>query len=193
MAGILVFSPRELADIFSVTKKTAAVFISRNLRGGLFVKLRNNFYILKDSAPSSFFIANKLYQPSYVSLETALSHYGLIPETVYTITSVTTRPTREFKTPRGVFSYQKIKRSVYAGYVPLRTDDGTVLIAEPEKALADYLYFSDLKKSSLNDRLALKNINKQKLTRWVQLFDRPRLLKLVQHIYDEHKKHRTIF
>ena len=103
--GFLIFTPREFKGIFGVKENTASLFIGRNLKSGLFVKLRNGFYAIKDSAPSLYLIANKLYQPSYVSLEKALSHYGIIPETVYAITSVTTKPTREFKSSKGVFSY----------------------------------------------------------------------------------------
>ena len=98
---ISVFTPLEFARIFDIAEQSASVFLSRNVKSGLFEKLRNKFYILKDSHPSHYFIANKLYQPSYISLETALSHYGMIPETVYTITSVTTKASREFINPKG--------------------------------------------------------------------------------------------
>src|SRR3989338_6477780 len=86
-----VFTPREFRRVFGVSQNTASRFITTNLASGLFVKLRNNFYMLKDSNPSHYFIANKLYQPSYISLESALSYYGIIPETVYCITSVTAK------------------------------------------------------------------------------------------------------
>src|SRR3989338_11387046 len=95
-SGLLVFTPREFYDVFGISPKTGSVFLSRNLKSGLFVKLRNNYYMLKDSHLPLYAIANKLYQPSYISLESALSHYGVIPEAVYTITYVTTKPTREF-------------------------------------------------------------------------------------------------
>ena len=183
--NLLIFTPQEFRGVFNVKKNTASVFIKRNLKSGLFIKLRNQFYALKDSNPSHYFIANKLYQPSYISLEKALSHYGIIPETVYTITSITTKPTREFKTPKGIFSYQSIKKEAFTGYEPKKIDGLTVLFAEPEKALADYLYFVDLKKMSLNDRLNLKNIRKTKLLASLRLFKRKKLFKLVEQIYAE--------
>lgn len=191
--GIFVFTPREFRDIFGVPQKTASVFISNNLKSGLFIKLRNNYYTLKDSNPSFYFIANKLYQPSYISLEKALSHYGIIPETIYAITSITTKPTREFKTPKGIFSYQRIKKEVFNGYEPKEIEGTTVFFAEPEKALADYLYFVDLKKTTLNDRLDLKNIKKTKLLAFIKLFKRQSLLKLVEQIYVEQRKPRKIY
>ena len=149
--------------------------------------------MLKDSRPSSYFIANRLYQPSYISLEKALSHYGIIPETVYAITSITTKPTREFKTPQGIFSYQRIKKEAFIGYEPKEIEGTTVFFAEPEKALADYLYFVDLKKISLNDRLDLKDIKKTKLLALARFFKRPNILKLIEQIYVEQGKPRKIY
>lgn len=111
---------------------------------------------------------------------------------VYTVTSVTTKPTREFKTPKSVFSYQRIKKSVFAGYSPIVIEGSVVLIAEPEKALADYLYFVDLKKISLNDRLNLKRIHKGKLLKLISLFKRKSLLKKITEIYAQQRKPQKI-
>ena len=192
-SGLLIFTPREFCGVFGIPPKTGSVFISRNLKSGLFVKLRNNYYMLKDSHPPLNLIANKLYQPSYVSLESALSHYSIIPEVVYTLTSVTTKPTREFKTPKGVFSYQRIKKDVFTGYSPVTLEGHVIFLAEPEKALADYLYFVDLKKVSLNDRLNLKKINKGKLLKFIRIFKRKSLLKKAMDIYAEQRKPRKIY
>ncbi len=192
-AGLFVFTPREFCGLLGNPFKTGAVFISRNLKSGLFLKLRNNYYMLKDSHPPLYSIANKLYQPSYVSLESALSHYGIIPEVVYTVTSITTKPTREFKTARAVFSYQRIKRSVFTGYSPVSFEGHVVLLAEAEKALADYLYFVDLKKISLNDRLNLKNIRKNKLLEFTDAFKRESLQKKVKEIYAQQRQPRKIY
>ncbi len=192
-SGLAVFTPREFYDVFGTSPKTGSVFISRNLKSGLFLKLRNNYYMLKDSHPPLYSIANRLYQPSYISLESALSHYGIIPEVVYTVTSVTTKPTREFKTPKSVFSYQRIKKSIFTGYSPVTIEGNVVLLAEPEKALADYLYFVDLKKSSLNDRLNLKSIHKGRLLNFIKLFKRGSLLKKIKGIYAQQRKPRKIY
>ena len=190
--NLSIFTPREFRDVFGVKKNTVSLYLKRNLKSGLFIKLRNGFYMLKDSRPSFYFIANRLYQPSYVSLEKALAHYGIIPETIYSITSITTKPTREFKTPQGIFSYQRIKKEAFIGYGPKEINGTTVFFAEPEKALADYLYFVDLKKISLNDRLDLKDIKKTKLLALAHFFKRPNILKLIEQIYVEQGKPRKI-
>jgi len=188
-----LFTPREFCDLFDVSRGTASLFINTNLRSGLFVKLRNGFYIVKQSYVSNFFIANRLYQPSYVSLNTALSHYGIIPEVVYTTTSVTTKITREYETPKGDFSYRRIKKEAFTGYGLQIIHKDKVLIAEPEKALADYLYFVDLKRLSLNDRLELRNINKSALIAYAKIFQRPGMLSLIKHIYVEYQKPGKIY
>ena len=84
-------------------------------------------------------VANILYAPSYVSFDYALSYYGLIPERVYEVTSVTMRLKKEFKTPLGRFTYKPIPLQVYAIGIDWLYDNinGGKLIATAEKALCD--------------------------------------------------------
>lgn len=89
-------------------------------------------------------LANKIYGPSYVSLEYALMYYGMIPEHVQQVTSVVPIPLRkkEFKTPLGYFTYTPIPNNIYSiGFTIVEFGPGrTALIATPEKALADLFY-----------------------------------------------------
>lgn len=89
-------------------------------------------------------VANQLYGPSYVSMDYALSHYGLIPERVYQVTSVTTRRAKSYDSPLGRFSYERLPLCVYPiGISNAQTDSGHYyLIASPEKALCDKLMLS---------------------------------------------------
>ncbi|NBC26308.1 MAG: hypothetical protein GVY08_05575 [Bacteroidetes bacterium] len=110
---------------------------------GYIKKLRNRYYYFSDRTFTEsflFYTSNKLYSPSYVSLESALSHYGIIPEGVFQITSCTTRKTNSFATPAGSFSYRHLKPALFFGYQLEEWDDHCYAIAEPEKALIDYLY-----------------------------------------------------
>jgi predicted transcriptional regulator of viral defense system len=114
---------------------------------GLVVKLRRGIYLLNvhDRAftPNRAFLANHLYAPSYVSLEYALYFYGLIPEAVFTVTSLATKKTAHFSTPEGEFSYQHIKPAAFRGFRVTKDDKGlSYFMAEPEKAVADFLYFN---------------------------------------------------
>lgn len=117
-----------------------------------------------------------------MSLETALSHYGIIPETVYSITSVTPKATQNFGAFGMDFSYTRIKQSAFQGYSAKKENDHTYFIAEPEKALADYLYLVSIGKKSWNDRFYFKNISKEKLLKYANFFGRKKLIKLIEKI-----------
>ena len=108
--NIQLFTPLEFQRIFKSSYNNAKSFINRSVKRGLFIKFRNGLYALSNTDIPKFFIANKLYDPSYISFETALSYHHIIPEIVYTISSVTTKASREFKTKEGNFLFHRIKR-----------------------------------------------------------------------------------
>jgi predicted transcriptional regulator of viral defense system len=179
---VRLFSPEEFRRVFSISLRAAQEFI-KDHKTDLFVKLKNGLYALRSSLPSETEIANRLYAPSYLSLEYALAHYRMIPETVYAVTSATTRTTRAFEAGGRAYEYSRIKRQAFTGYRNLKTDAGVILSAEPEKALADYLYFVDLRLKSLNERLYLKKkVNGWKVMLYVDLFERESLRGLAEKI-----------
>jgi len=191
---IKIFSSLDIQRIFGVSRDTAEKFLARYIKRGLIIKLRKEFYCFSTYTPSEFEIANKIYQPSYISFDSALSYYQMIPETIYSITSATSQITRSFTVNNLLYTYQKIKKEAYSGYRPQNMQGFTVLIAEPEKALADYLYFIDLKKRSLGyERLDLKKIKKKRLIEYVKLFKRPAMNQLIKKIYAEFRKPRRIY
>jgi hypothetical protein len=86
-------------------------------------------------------LANLIYGPSYVSLDYALSHYGMVPERVEDVTSITTGENRRFVTPIGVFTYRPLHPHRYAPGVLWSTEGDTrYLMASPEKALVDKVW-----------------------------------------------------
>ena len=114
---------------------------------GLLIQLKRGVYILNKNDrkvfPSRFFFANQLMWPSYVSLESALSYYGFIPEAVADVTSITSKKTNCFKNSLGQFIYQHVKSAVFKGYHSFKDEAGMdVLIACPEKAIVDFLYLN---------------------------------------------------
>ncbi len=114
---------------------------------GLVVQLRRGLYTLgrteRKIEPSELFLAGQIYAPSYISLEYALGLYGFIPEMVVDVTSVTTRNPANFQNEFGKFSYQHIKRAAFRGFRAEKDRAGLVyFIAEPEKALADFIYLN---------------------------------------------------
>lgn len=119
--------------------------ITEQLRNGLIIRVKKGLYIFGDDYRqrpySKELLANLIYGPSYISLEYALHHYGLIPERVEAITSVTTGRSRTFSTPVGIFTYRIIPLDAFrTGMDRIEVADGrSYLIAIPEKALADKL------------------------------------------------------
>lgn len=108
------------------------------------IRLRQGYYTFPEylSKPDfSLYFANRIYKPSYVSLHTALAFYGMIPEAVVQITSVTSLKTANFKNSFGEFSYKSVRQDFMYGYDLKSIADGrTLQLAKPEKALLDLLY-----------------------------------------------------
>jgi len=177
--GVRLFSPPDFQRVFGVSLRATQEFI-KDHRKDIFLKIRNGLYALRADPPQEEAIANRLYAPSYISFEYALSRYGIIPESVYAVTSATTRITREFIVDNKSFTYSHIKKQAYRGYKTEKVEGVTVLIAEPEKALTDYLYFVDLKKNTLNERLNTRKLNKKTVIEYAKLFGRKSLTKLVK-------------
>lgn len=114
------------------------------LRKGLLLPVRKGLYIVGPALhagkqPDPFLLANHILGPSYVSLEAALAHHGLIPERVYEVTSMTTKAARKFVTPVATFTYTKLSLPYYSfGIDSVRlTDDQYAMVASPEKAICD--------------------------------------------------------
>jgi predicted transcriptional regulator of viral defense system len=121
-------------------------------------KLINKWYLFAEIPMDElllFRISNCLYQPSYISLESALGFYHFIPEAVYSMQAITTRKTISYKTTAGTFNYRTLKPAFYFGYRILHKDQLPVLLAEPEKALLDYLYLAG-RLNSIQDIKALR-------------------------------------
>ena len=111
---------------------------------GLLIRLKRGLYVvspeISGKALSMGLIANHLYGPSYVSLHWALRWYGLIPERIDTVTSITTRHTREFENSFGRFSFRGVSQEYFPIGIKSQEDAGLhFLLASPEKALCDML------------------------------------------------------
>jgi predicted transcriptional regulator of viral defense system len=178
---VSLFTPDEFRRIFSVSLRASQEFI-KDHNDDLFLKLRNGLYVLRTDMPQEELIANKLYAPSYVSFEYAMSRYGLIPESVYTVTSATVKITREFTVNNKVYTYSHIKKSAYRGYLLEKINGSTILMASAEKALVDYLYFVHLKLKSLNERLNISKLKKKLVIEYASLFGRKVFLKFIRQI-----------
>jgi hypothetical protein len=117
--------------------------INELVKQGVLVLVKNGLYVPGPASlvrgPESFLLANHIWGPSYVSLESAMSYWGMIPERVYEVSSVTTKLSKIYTTPVGRFSYSHLPLPYYAlGIQQTKlTDKQNVLLASPEKALCD--------------------------------------------------------
>lgn len=175
-----VFDSRDLAVLLpSVERGLLALQLHQWAKKGWVRRLKRGLYetAYPESAPlPDFFIANRLYDPSYVSLETALSHYQLIPETAAQVTSVSTKPTRRFRNSHGLFTYFTVRPAAFAGIRLVAVSGAVVRIAEPEKAVVDRLYAGLRRGERLDpaqerwDRGALRRLDQEKLRAYAGLF-----------------------
>lgn len=111
---------------------------------GIIQSIKKGLYVVGPALninrkPEPFLLANHILGPSYVSVETALSYHGLIPERVYEIASMTTQAPRKFNTPIGTFTYTRLPLPYYAFGIRSEklADDQYAMVASPEKALCD--------------------------------------------------------
>lgn len=189
------FFSSDVAEIFSTSPLTLRNQFSRWKKLGLLQELKRGLYILgqgeRQTAISRQAIAAILYQPSYISLESALSHYQMIPERVDAVMSVSPKKTRMFHNSLGTFHYRNLQTSLNFGFMAKKDENGyPYFIAEPEKALLDYLYLNlgglDPKDGDILDRsIRLQNrsiLNKNKLFSYARRFDVKKLHAILKEL-----------
>lgn len=191
---IKIFTTRELRFLLEESETAVHRLLWRYEKQGIVVMLKRGLYALKSNYPPVFQVANRLYAPSYISFDAAMSFYRIIPETIYSVTCATTKITRKFIANGVSYEYHRIKQQAFTGYRPIKYDNQIILMAEPEKAVADYLYFVDLGKRGRHyERMELKNLKKNKLRAHIKLFQRPGMLNLMDEIYAEYRRTKRIY
>jgi len=140
------FTVQDLATLFPGSENRRYALVKRALASGEIIRIRRGVYCLapkyRKKSMNLYALAQHVYGPSYVSLESALSWHGWIPEAVHAVTCTSFKKSKEFRTPLGIFSYDRIPQKVFYVEVDRLTDaSGNVfLMATPLKALADYVY-----------------------------------------------------
>ncbi|MCX5813950.1 MAG: hypothetical protein NT178_15595 [Proteobacteria bacterium] len=155
------------ADLAPIGEKPAYmnIILSRYAKRGAMLHLRKNLYVTKiylDNAQrkgifSDYveFIANRLYLPSYLSLDYVLHEHNMLTEIPRNITSVGLRKTDHFTNDLGNFIYHKIKEELFLGFNVVKKGDFSILKATKAKALFDFLYF---RKRLLTDKRAVEEL-----------------------------------
>ncbi|PIR42588.1 hypothetical protein CO058_02920 [candidate division WWE3 bacterium CG_4_9_14_0_2_um_filter_35_11] len=162
------------------------VQLSRFVKHGLLSQPRKGIYLLTEyKLEDPFLLANLLRNPSYISLETAMNYYGLIPDIPASITSVTTKKTKTYVNTYGKFIYRSVKSELFFGFEQVQSRNNHLFgykIATPEKTLLDYLHLNPHVDNL--DELRLRNtenIDREKLNEFSKNYTE-RVCKLIEKI-----------
>jgi hypothetical protein len=172
-------------------------------KSGFLTSLKRGIYIggpvLDMATPEMFLIANHILGPSYISLDSALSYYSLIPEQVFETSSVTTKKSRDFFTPKGTFSYTLLPLPYYAFGIKTMalSNHQYVLMASKEKAIFDKIVCSAgiILRSSVAayqylvenlrvDETQLKNLDTKEMKSWLSEAPKKESLLMVLKMID---------
>ena len=159
----------DVSKLFDNLKNnTLYKLMNRLERYGILSRVAKGKYIFPENIKNDFEIANIITSPSYVSLESALSYYGILSQFPYLITSVTLLRSSKMDYKGKEFEYTHISEGMFWGF---EKKDG-FLIASPEKALIDTLYLASkgLRKIDV-DELTLSSLNKEKINRFAKLIN----------------------
>lgn len=184
------FTVFSLNDIRKINPNFFRARLNEWQKKGYLKKIVRNYYIFSDlnlNESVLFEIANKIYNPSYISFEAALSYYNLIPESVYAVTSASTRKTYKFKTSIGDFIYRKIKSDLFFGYALVKCGDKVFKMADIEKTLLDYFYINpqikttdDFVELRINKDVFIKQTDEGKLLKYLGAFGQGALTKRIK-------------
>ncbi|MEA4841409.1 MAG: hypothetical protein VB110_10445 [Bacteroidales bacterium] len=154
--------------------------LTRWVKQGLLVNLRQGYYSfpeLRVHPDFVFYISNRIYKPSYISLHSVLAFYGIIPEAVTQITAVSSLKTAEFQNDFGVYTYKKVREDLFFGYELKPFGDKSILFAHPEKALLDLLYlypfydsFEELEELRLDEAYITNELDRTRLDEYAARF-----------------------
>lgn len=158
-----IFTLQDIKKLLEIKKdNTAYKQIEGLVKEGVLTRAKRGVYFLTDNPPSNFELANALYQPSYISLESALAHYGILIQLPQVVTSVTTKTANKFVAKNMDFTYSHIDPEYFGYYIK----EDNYQIATPEKALVDTMFFASLGKGALTiEELVLAEIDNNKLKR----------------------------
>jgi len=171
-----VFSLADIVLLSGEDKSAVSVQLSRLVRSEIVERLARGWYMNPFNRPSSEEQSMVVRRPSYLSLEYALSRQEILSQNAFTFTLVTTKLPYIYRTGDSVLEYHQIKRPLFWGYVR----EGTVLVAEPEKALLDLIYIRYVRGRSLSregldslmDDMYLEELDRKRLLRYGDEFDR---------------------
>ena len=141
-----LFSLSDLVQLTNEKKSSLSVQLTRLVKANIINRAAQIWYENPFNTPSFEEIAMVVRYPSYLSMEYALSKHGILSQMAYTLTLVTTKLPYTHKTKKSIYEYHQISSSLFWGY----KKEGTVLTAEPEKALLDLIHIRYVNNGELN-------------------------------------------
>ncbi|MBI4064438.1 MAG: hypothetical protein HY401_09095 [Elusimicrobia bacterium] len=179
-SGKLIFTLSDLRKLLDIASdNTAYKQTGRLVEAGILTRCAKAIYSLGDAPPSDFALANILQRPSYLSLESALNYYGLLLQTPREITSVTARRAKTIRRKGKIFVYRHLEPSLFgASFIK----ENNFLIASPEQAFVETIFFASLGKLALDWReLKMKMLNKREIIRRAGPIRHPAFHKLLDN------------
>lgn len=170
----------DFSKLFNIdNRQTLYKKIARLEKAQIVQKLIKGKYQFLFQPADDYTLANFLYQPSYVSLESALSFYGIITGFPYQVASISVKPTKLIEVNKKEYVYSQIERRLFWGYAKL----DNFLIAEKEKALLDYIYFGIKGLRNLSfDEMDLSEIDKNKFANYANITNNKQITKIARSI-----------
>lgn len=172
--------------------------LTRWTKKNLIIKLRNSWYSFPEYLNTSniqYFVSNKMYTPSYISLHSALAFYGIIPEAIVRTTAVGSLKKANFENAFGSFSYQQILPALMFGYEQKSfLNKQSLILATPEKAILDLLYLypqynneQEIRELRFDEEFMQEDLNIERLNEFTERFQSKTLrnrVNLLLKIYD---------
>ena len=177
---------QNLAVVLGISNDALDYWIKKLINERYLIPLKKGFYITSyyldlvgqtDKEGYFEYLANLLRAPSYVSLEYVLSKANIIPEGVYTITSITTKSSRTYTSSAATFTFKNIKEELFFGFEIRSFRGKQVKIATPPKALFDFLYLKP-RSSSKNSRINWDALEKRQKTEFKEIVKRSKSKKM---------------
>lgn len=198
------FTKQNLNLYLSKKGESLNYWIKKLINKGLLIPIKKGFYISSfyldkvkernETEEYLEYLAGIIRYPSYISLEYALAKYGLIPESVFRITSISKKTTRKYVSKLITFSYRKIKDSLFMGFIEKKYEKQVIRFATPSKALFDYLYLkkfvSDMEIENYLLKIgrinwsAFESIDKKLFSKYVELSSSNKMGKILKVLVD---------
>ena len=180
-----LFSMPDLAQLTGISKVSLSVQLTRLVKAKIVHRAAQVWYENPFNSPTTEEIAMVIRYPSYMSMEYALSKHGILSQATHTLTLITTKSPYTYKTEQTVYEYHQMHKSLFWGY----KKEGTVLTAEPEKALLDFIYIRHVKNKELNingvssliNDMSLNELNLEKIKEYSKEFT-PKTRKILNQL-----------